>query len=366
MTVPAVIATGIANAIGDQINATIDDAVRSVTNPGAFLADDTPSVLLVPQQQVGRAFCRAWARTGVGNSPRLDAINAKACTPYLESLGEEPIPGSLASPFTGGQCAGVNYVLEYRAFRSDNTFIDVFVVTVEGPISAFSVVRSGDSQVRVDYTYGGGIGASFTQVLNNIFVRFQPMVRRQDGQADNCGNPPPDYTPPSPKPGLPPYSPVVPVPGTDDDTGVDFTFNPDGSVDISLPDLGVEVTIGAGPGDGAGGISPGDQGVPGGPESTGADGEAEGEAPAGSVLSGLLVTQIATTRAVSEFAAGVFRGVAYVYMGGDAGLDLIPGGAALREGQFIIAPVDYLTKWKVNANVGFQVSVTPYYREVAE
>jgi hypothetical protein len=63
-----------------------------------------------------------------------------------------------------------------------------------------------------------------------------------------------------------------------------------------------------------------------------------------------------------EFAPGVHRGACYVYMGTPAGLDHDPAGAMLRSGQLVLAERDYLTRWKVSANTGYDLRVTPYYK----
>jgi hypothetical protein len=62
------------------------------------------------------------------------------------------------------------------------------------------------------------------------------------------------------------------------------------------------------------------------------------------------------------YAPGVYRGVAYIYMGDDDGLDHDPAGAMLTDGQFVLAERDYLTKWRVAANDGYNLTVTPYYK----
>jgi hypothetical protein len=53
-------------------------------------------------------------------------------------------------------------------------------------------------------------------------------------------------------------------------------------------------------------------------------------------------------------------------MGDEDGLDHDPAGAMLRSGQFVLAERNYLTKWKVTANDGYNLSVTPYYKDAEQ
>jgi hypothetical protein len=84
------------------------------------------------------------------------------------------------------------------------------------------------------------------------------------------------------------------------------------------------------------------------------------------VLVGLKVDVLEAPPFAREFAPGIYRGAAYIYMGGDAGLDQDFAGSMLSDGQFVHAEKDNLTCWRVRANTGFRLRVTPYYREVEE
>jgi hypothetical protein len=53
-------------------------------------------------------------------------------------------------------------------------------------------------------------------------------------------------------------------------------------------------------------------------------------------------------------------------MGGAAGLDQDFAGSALAQTQFVNAESENATRWRVQANPGYDVRVTPYYREVQE
>ena len=138
---------------------------------------------------------------------------------------------------------------------------------------------------------------------------------------------------------------------------------------VELPDLGIEVTA-----DNPFGPMPtlppspppGDQGTAGSPESATPGSPAEGEAPPGEVLVGLRLDLVSTPVHPNTYAPGVFRGAAYIYMGGPEGLDQDYAGSMLSDGQFVFAEQDNLTRWRVAANIGYSWSVTPYYREVKE
>lgn len=384
---PVAVSQGLAQGVADRLNRALDDVSSIVQNPASVVADDNLTAApLIPLRETARAACRQWARVGVGQSSLTDGVMGPLCSDYLDDIGEAPLPGDIAPPFEGGQCAVL-----YRSVGSlDFTTLICSTGTnapgsvdattdfvLQGPLSNLRTVLSGagpcgpTTVTLIVDTAAGPAQLAFFQNPSNNSVRnpsFNGSFEPAPGQPNDCGNPPPDYVPPTSAPGLPPYSPTVPLPGFDSPVNVDFDFNPDGTISVSLPDLDVSADIDLNPtfggGGGANDPAPGDQGAPGSGGSTGAGGEAEGEAPPNSVLTGLKVNSIVTTREVSEFAAGIVRGVAYIYMGGDAGLDLVPAGAVLRAGQFVNAPLDYLTKWRVNANVGFEIDVTPYYREI--
>jgi hypothetical protein len=97
--------------------------------------------------------------------------------------------------------------------------------------------------------------------------------------------------------------------------------------------------------------------------STGAGGEEEGEAPEGKELWALKIDITSFPETPNEYAPGVYRGVCYVYMGDENGLDHDPAGAMLRDGQLVLAEKEGLTKYRVAANPGYNLLVTPYWRK---
>jgi hypothetical protein len=50
-------------------------------------------------------------------------------------------------------------------------------------------------------------------------------------------------------------------------------------------------------------------------------------------------------------------------MGDANGLDNDTAGATMASGQMVLAERDYLTKWRVVANDGYNLSITPYYKD---
>jgi hypothetical protein len=195
------------------------------------------------------------------------------------------------------------------------------------------------------------------------------VAGRSDAAPDNCGNapaidiePPATVTPSTPIPPnitvtVPGFGPVTVTVDADDDGDTIFC--------VDELDTCFTVNVGSdrgGPSDPAP-PPPGDVGSPGASEATGIGGEAEGEAPEGEVLVGLALDLVSAPPSPKLFAPGVYRGAAYVFMGTDAGLDMDYAGSMLKDGSFIFAEKDNLTKWAVTANPGYNWSVTPFYRE---
>lgn len=380
---PQSVAEAGVQAIADRLNQALSETNSMLLNPGAVVANDSPAnAALIPLIATSRAVCRAWTREGVGQNAGVDDLMGGLCNQYLGDIGELPISGDLESPFSGGQCAALYRAigtLDYvRLFCSSGTRIQVsdepyateFIL--QGPITAIAgrVVNPGTcgAQSWGLFAQTGTGEVLLAQVLgvNGTFsiveVTFTVTLERAGGLPDNCGNPPPDYTAPRTAPGLPPYSPVVPFPGTDDGIRVDFDFNPDGTINIGLPDLGVDVDINPVAGGGSGGgAAPGDVGEPG--AAIDGDGEpVEGEAPPGEVLGGVLVELLEPFGDSSEFFGGNFRGQYYVYMGTDSGLAQVQGSALVRQTQFFLPPQENLTRWQVSPNPGATIRATPYYR----
>lgn len=361
-------------ALAERARQLLRDAAEltSGTDPN-YIRDAQPeSIFEAIPLAAARQGCRRYADNPDEYSGRRQARVERACRPYLDSLdyGEGP---QIDLPFRGGQCAGVTYVVnwtETQYFAGDcSTLVGNPSVGFRGPIGPVfytgaapcpaakglqAFLPTGDGPQII-----GGAGGGVSITINSIV--------REDGLPDDCGNPVPEIRPPIPPPTPgPPREPFVRPPDVDID--IDVEVNPDLTIDI---DFGTgPVTIdpfgdgGDGGGDGGGGAPPGDVGDPGSPEDTGEGGDADGEAPEGSVLTGLRIDFVEPPIGGKEYAPGVFRGVCYVYMGTPEGLDHDPAGAMLRDGQFVYAEKDNLTRWAVSANRGYNLRVTPYYRPV--
>jgi hypothetical protein len=131
---------------------------------------------------------------------------------------------------------------------------------------------------------------------------------------------------------------------------------------------GEPVGIGDQPENSPGGPGTAPPGPPGGtagtPGDTGSGGEEEGEAPEDEELVGLRIVILSSPANAPQYSDGLFRAVCFVFMGNENGLDLDPAGSVLRSGQMVLAERPRLTKWLVAANIGFNLRITPYYRNI--
>lgn len=151
---------------------------------------------------------------------------------YPDSPGLPPPP---ASPFTGGQCDAIPYVVRVSVNvvdQSGETPFDLGNHVVFGPVSGVGVI----GQRVVIYCRGAsgvfpqppGYPQQIYQVggassLNSPRIT---AINRQDGAPDNCGDPPISYPPGTVPPGGF-NSPPVPVPLADgDNITVNFNFSP--------------------------------------------------------------------------------------------------------------------------------------------
>lgn len=371
---------GITELIAGYVIDGLQDSVWAATDLPGFIADDGPiSLPNQPLRQITRLACKSYARGGgPQNLPGFDAIWSGICTPYLDSIGESPEPGNgIAPPFSGGQCPGVTYNVSVTGTVPPNA-PQTFEANLVGPLRWNQDLPPvppdpgcGPGSAWKRYTIAGQgsgtiiswVGCDATLTVNYV----NPLY----GGANDCGDPPPLYDPPKVKPDLPavPKTPID-LPGIGP-VGVNINFNPDGTLNVELPDVGVEVDVpinigGGDGGDGAGGAAgppPGDVGEPGSPEVVGPGGDAEGEAPPGKVLTGLRVQITAFPPSRNKYTDEVYRGAYYAYMGVPGLLDLDFGGAMVRADQFLLAEKDNLTAWRISANTGYELITTPYYRE---
>ena len=347
-------------------------------NQGGYIANGDPqSIYGKIQQATARQYCRRYADDPGALPGAVGVLVENACRPYLAAIGYGTAP-TIRTPFRGGQCDEI-YLVTLRGTQGNGVVGGPFTRRVHGPIG-------GARFASEDGTFRGQL---FCRAINNNASNCGPIVPGElawrgvglSGQGfnggtldilnivpcdgtDQCGSPPPDVQPPIP--------PTVPGPrrerynpGPDIDIDIDIEINPDGGFDV---DFGIGPVTVAPPGDdggggGGGGAQP-DPGVPGTPEPTGSGGDAEGEAPPNSVLVGLRVEILEFPAEPKLYADGVYRGVCYVYMGTEGLLDHDPAGAMLRADQFVYAERENLTHWRVSANNGYSLRVTPYYREL--
>jgi hypothetical protein len=277
----------------------------------------------------------------------------------------------------------MNGVVQYEVFigntggTSNPEEVVVTEFILSGPIGGISFAYDSPGPfgprrwiMTVGTSTGPVIVRSVLNPINTNTVRkakFVGSFQLQGGALDNCGDPPPVIRQPNPRPdGNPPP----------------FRYNPDGDININvgvdvLPNGTINVNVGGptfnvdpfgGGGGGGGGNDPvGGPGSSGGSGDTGAGGAEEGTAAAGEELVGVLVQVLAAPQDANRFFNNselVYRGAYYVSMGypGRLGLDMSGGTAETL--QFFHAQQRGLTDYRVRANVGFNLRVTPYYREI--
>lgn len=335
-----------------------------------FLAGPEPtSPLPAWQWKSGRAVCDRWARGNRASIlPGRDLFYRQLCEPYLGD--DMPGDASFEPPFEGGQCS-VLYLVYATSSGVDIAIGGQTPLQILGPLSApaFSTQVIGSpfpDSTRYRWVFPSD-PSKVLQFTSRSSFTPNPGFRiagRVDGGPDNCGDPESEFDSGDPEPSPDPNPGPVGGPTGFPFPGFDITINPDGTIDIDFGDGTGPVTIDPGLPGGEDGPPPGDLGDAGESANTGEGGEAEGEAPPGSVLTAVKVDILETPPNAREYAEGVYRAVCYVYLGTSDGLDLEPGGASMRSGQLFLAEADNLTHWRVNANVGFDLSVTPYYREV--
>jgi len=352
-----------------------DGVDQLVTGEGEYIRAGEPrGTVGKVGQAIARSYCRQYgANPGAarfGNAARIE----NACRPYLDD--QDPGKGAkIGVPFPGGQCA-VNYLCVYKfnnILTNGQTQVPAIQqsVTLPGPIGIIYGTELPEWQ-NIRCLFNGGqetflrTGSCNQGCYRNI---EWVSITRSDGQPDNCGDPPPVVTQPGPiaDPSPPPFR-FNPSGDINVNVGVDVL--PDGTINVNIggPTFNVDPFPPEGGGGGAGptGPPPGDIGDAGGASDTGLGGEAEGAAPAGSILVGLKIDILASPPKARQFAPGVFRGAGYIYMGVIGNLDQDYGGSMLKSGQFFFAEKENLTHWQVSANNGYDFRVTPYYREAPE
>ena len=380
-------------AIVNQLAAGAKDVLQQAAavatgNQGDYIANGQPeSIYGKIQQATARQYCRRYADDPGALPGAVGVVVENICRPYLGAIGYGTAP-EIRVPFDGGQCDEI-YLVTLRGTQGNGVVGGPFTRRVHGPIG-------GARFANEDGTFRGQL---FCRAINNNANNCGPIVPAElawrgvglSGQGfnggtleilnivpcdgtDQCGSPPPEILPPGPPPTPGPRRERY-NPGPDIDIDIDIEINPDGSfdVDFGIGPVTVDPFPEPSPGDEPGGPTgppPGDVGAPGGPVETGPGspggegGDAEGEAPPGSVLTGLRLEVLSVPDQRKRFTPEVLRGVCYVYMGVPGLLDHDPAGAMLTDDQFVFAEKENLTAWRVRANFGYNIRVTPYYREV--
>lgn len=330
----------------------------------SFLAGSAPSTLWSKiQWDIGRETCRRWA-AGKSASilPQRESFLRDTCSPYISGAFGAIDPARVSRGFSGGQCAGVAYNVSVRRSPS----IQDFGQTLFGPIGNFSYVVTGSPTFRLimSVPHRDGVATSNVgQPGDSDIATYVQTAVRVDGLPDTCGDRAGAFGPGNPASGVPAPAPIPSPPGMPWlFPGVNVTLNPDGTITISFGDGTAPVTIDPGFEPSFPSLPPPGGGAAGTPASTGVGGTAEGDAPSGKMLWGIKVTITTAPGNANQFSPGIYRGVCYVYMGDANGLDNDPAGAAMSSGQMVLAERDYLTKWRVVANDGYNLSVTPYYK----
>lgn len=348
----------------------------STTNEerSSFLAGPPPSSPLRRiGWEAGRQACRRWAAgRGPSIEPWRDLFTRDICEPYIENEFGPLGDGTAAPPFEGGQC-DITYVVGTKGTDCPTGPSDVAAFTSgPGPVSAITqqIIPNDPfpGQFRFIWTVTFSDGDR-TFTLVRLAATPEPCVRvfpADPAVPDDCGNLPDEWTPGTgptipPETGPIPDPPGWPIPDFD----IDITVDPDGTIKIDFGDGDPPEEIDPGSPAGDGGppaLPPGSQGDAGAGAEAG-DNDAEGEAPPGQVLVGLRLQLIEEGPRPKVFAGGVYRGAAFVYMGGDVSLDQDFAGSLLIDDQFVYAERENLTRWRVMANAGFRWGVTPYYRD---
>jgi len=376
-------------SILDRVAAEIPNFFRDgidqiATGEGEYIRSGEPQGIVGQiGQAVARSYCRQYgADPGAakfGNAARIE----NACRPYLDDI--DPGNGAgIAIPFEGGQCPGAILIGEIQGINSVTQAPFSQKFKTRGPLVSAQTAMAGNFPI-FQVTSGGtviptALCSGTAPVIGpvqarqfggtrdpNLTIQSVTVIEICPGSLDNCGNPPPVVTQPRPigDPTPPPFR-FNPDPLVDIDVNVDIL--PDGTIDIDIggPIINVDPFPDSGGGDGDGGNDPvGGPGSPGGGGDTGEGGDESGGAEDGDELVGVLVQILSAPEGANRFfnnAELVYKGAYYVSMGYPGRLGLDMSGGTAETIQFFHAQQRGLTDYRVRANVGFNLRVTPYYR----
>lgn len=350
----------------------IKKVLDSADDVAEFIAGPRPdNPISGPYHDYTRWVCDSYANVPVwlttaatvAGAPNVSLGMESVCGQYLGIGSPLALP-----PFEGGQCPVV-YLVEL--FNDEDAGPPTASAFVTGPVG--QAYRTGPNALGF-YTWfvKGNPDVSFRTAFPEEEWAVD-SVTRVDGLPDDCGNPAPVWRPSPDRPADPgPTPPGGGQPPVFDPDG-NPTFNP-GPIDTPFGPVDHPPIDPFDPGDDSEPeepdpyppLPPGSQGDGDEPQDTGPDGEVEGEAPEGKVLVGLKIGLLTIPPSARPYTNSVYRAPCYIYMGGDAGLDQDYAGSMLRNNQFVFAEKPNLTKWLVSANTGWNIRVTPYYRDVEE
>lgn len=337
----------------------------------SFLAGPAPTNLFSKLQwDIGRETCRRWAAgKSVSILPQREAFLRDTCSPYISAAFGTIGTASAEPAVPGGQCAGVAYSFDIT--RVDPNGVNLGNQSIScaalwyGPMGTFRETVSASSEnVGITGFFASGLPRKSTILSGGPGSRITLInFARCDGLADSCGTKPVTISPGPTSTGVPAPAPLPSPPGFPwPFPPVNISLNPDGTINISFGDGTAPITIDPGTDPSFPSLPPPGGGTAGSPVGTGVGGEAAGDAPSGQMLWGIKVTITTAPANANQFSPGIYRGVCYVYMGDENGLDNDMAGATMASGQMVLAERDYLTKWRVVANDGYNLSITPYYK----
>lgn len=354
---------------------------------GDWIANGTPASGSIAGeiQQRYRDHCDAWSNgpTWVQQvDPGARLFLSNACSPWLDSQGSGD-PG-LEVPFTGGQCPGVLYRIDWSSeWEFPNGFVDDadgFYVDVPGPISGVQTRQEGNELVRFvtdqndnEYPFPGETNQSPNPNSNYVRYELDLQVTRQDGLADDCGSPPGTVVPnpnPRPDPGFDPEDepferapgrPVLPMPRITDPFGDPVQLPNFPFPNVEGPTLYPEddPILGGEP------AEPGDKGEPDPPTETSPGGEEE-ETDSSRWLMGILVEVTDAPGRAPGFqtqAGFVYTEAGFVYQGAGDELEYYEESERLLSGGQYFPAVRGYDTWRVVANPFYRLRVTPFYKE---
>jgi hypothetical protein len=353
----------------DELGNLIKDTGNAVSTGGRdFINTGSPDSLIGRlQQETGRQACRKWAYGPRDNPPEIDAQWDNFCRPYLESIGEYPGEPAYDIPFDGGQCDFVYEEIRFSSTSRGNAsgpvpglnpvFLDID--NFQGPLQSFTLQNRGELGSFVRAIDGNGNPRDSD---DSNFV-YAVGLFSTDPDVPGCGDPDPQYEPSGRPPGPNPGPRDVDL-TPDINVDIDVDINPGGDITVTIdPGDGSPITVDTDPFSDPDGPMD-DPGEPGPPVDTGEGGDAEGSDP-DRILVGVLVDAI-TIPNDARIATGeegpLYIGPAWVYLGMDGRLDRQNDSQYVRFPQFFYAPQPS-DSFRVTARTGYNLRVTPFYRE---